>query len=88
MLKWIFMELVHWNNGPQVDMSLHSDTSSWFQDNQSLFLLVNDVYLAEKQRIQFYKFLVWPKRDYTMYHTLGQPSNYYTIKLKEEWKCV
>jgi hypothetical protein len=53
------MALVHWNNRPQVDMSLPSDTSSWFQDNQSLFLLVDDVYLAEKERIQFYKFLVW-----------------------------
>jgi hypothetical protein len=25
-----FIVLAHWNNSPQVDMSLHSDTLSWF----------------------------------------------------------
>ena len=40
--------LAHWNNNPQVDMSLH--TLSWFQANQSLLLLLNAVGLAEKQQ--------------------------------------
>jgi len=31
MLNWIFIVLAHWNNSLQVDMSLHSDTLSWFQ---------------------------------------------------------
>ena len=32
-------------------MSLHSDTLSRFQVNQSLRFLINDTYLAEKQKI-------------------------------------
>jgi hypothetical protein len=45
--------LDHWNNshGHQVEMLLHSDTLSWFRANQSLLLLLNDAYLAEKQQI-------------------------------------
>jgi hypothetical protein len=50
-LSWIFIVLAHWNNSPRVDMSLHSDTLSWFRANQSLFLLFNTVYLVEKQQI-------------------------------------
>jgi len=35
-----FIVLAHWNNSSWVDMSLHSDTLSWFPANQSfLFLL-------------------------------------------------
>jgi hypothetical protein len=34
-----------------VDMSLHSDTLSWFQVNQSFRLLFNGVCLAKKQEI-------------------------------------
>jgi hypothetical protein len=29
-LSWIFTVLAHWNNSPRIDMSLHSDTLSWF----------------------------------------------------------
>ena len=36
---------------PMLDMSLHWDTLSWFQANQSLLLLINAVCLAEKQQI-------------------------------------
>ena len=46
-LIWIF----HWNNSPQVDMSLNSDTFSWSWSNQSMLLLLNAVWLAEKQQI-------------------------------------
>jgi len=41
----------HLNNSPQIDMSLQSDTLSWFRTNQSLFFLLNAVCLAEKQQI-------------------------------------
>ena len=34
MLSWIVIVLVHWNNSPQVDMLLHSDTLSWFGAHQ------------------------------------------------------
>jgi hypothetical protein len=51
-LVGFFIVLAHWNNSPRVDMSLHSDTLSWFGANQSLLFLLNDVYLAEKQQIE------------------------------------
>ena len=40
-VSWIIILLAHWNNSPHVhvDMSLHSDTLSWFWANQSLLLL-------------------------------------------------
>ena len=43
--------LAHWNNSPQIDMSPHSDTLSWFRANQSLLFLLNAACLAEKQQI-------------------------------------
>jgi len=50
-LSWNFIVLVHWNNSLRVDMSLHSNTLSWFLANQSLLFLFNDACLAEKQQI-------------------------------------
>jgi hypothetical protein len=50
-LSWIFIVLAHWNNNPQVEMSLHSDTLFWFRANQSLLFLRNAACLAEKQHI-------------------------------------
>jgi len=50
-LTWIFIVLAHWNNSLWVDMSLHMDTLSWFQANQSLFVLLNAACLAQKQQI-------------------------------------
>ena len=32
-LSWIFIVLPHWSNNPQIDMSPHSDTLSWFWAN-------------------------------------------------------
>ena len=49
-LSWIFTVLGHWSNSWRVDMSLHSDTLSWFLANQSL-LHLNAARLAEKQQI-------------------------------------
>jgi hypothetical protein len=46
-----FIVLVHWNNSPQVDMSVHTDTLSWLRANQFLFLLLNAACLDEKQQI-------------------------------------
>jgi hypothetical protein len=36
---------------PRIDMTLHSDTLFWFHANQSLFLFLSAVSLAEKQQI-------------------------------------
>jgi hypothetical protein len=54
MLSWIFIVLAHWNNSLGINISLHSDTLSWFRANQSLFLLLNAACLAEKQQYQFH----------------------------------
>ena len=43
-----------------INMSLHSDTLSWYRANQSLLFLPNGVSLAEKQQILILKSLVWP----------------------------
>ena len=40
-LHWIFIVLAHSNNGLWVDMSLNSNTLSWFRVNQSLLFLFN-----------------------------------------------
>ena len=36
----MFKVLTQWNKSPQVDMSLHSDTLSWFRGNRSSLLLL------------------------------------------------
>jgi hypothetical protein len=43
--------VAHWSISLQADMLFHSDISSWFWANQSLLLLPNSAYLAEKQQI-------------------------------------
>jgi len=58
MFNWIFKMLAHSNNS-QVDMLLHSDTLSWFWANQSLFLLLKGVWLAEKYQIPIVYSFVW-----------------------------
>jgi hypothetical protein len=45
-LSWIFIVLDHWNNSPQVDILLHSDTLFWLRANQSLLFLFNAACLA------------------------------------------
>jgi hypothetical protein len=59
-LSLICIVLAHWNNSPQVYMSPHSYTLSWFQANQSLLFLLNAVCKAEKQQIPILPSLVWP----------------------------
>jgi hypothetical protein len=39
MLSWIFIVLAPWNNIRVVDMLLHSDTLSRWDDNDVLFIL-------------------------------------------------
>ena len=48
---YVYIVLVHWKNFLCVEMSLHSNTLSWFRSNQSLLLLLKVVCLAEKQQI-------------------------------------
>jgi hypothetical protein len=50
-LSWIVIVLSHWNSSPWVDMSLHSETFSWFRTYQTFCILLNYAYLTEKQQI-------------------------------------
>jgi hypothetical protein len=52
----------HWNYSPRIGILLHSNTLSWFQANQSLFLLFKVACLAEMQLTPIVKSLVWPYR--------------------------
>jgi len=46
-IQWdFFFSSAHWNNSLLVEMSLHSNTLSWFQSNQYLVLLLNTVCLV------------------------------------------
>jgi hypothetical protein len=55
---WILIMLAHWNFIPRVDISVHSDTLSWFKANQ--YLLFQAACIAEKQHILILQSLVWP----------------------------
>ena len=60
-------------------MLLPLDTLSWFRGNQSLLLLLNDAYLAEKQQIPIIVFgLTWHVLEPNIYCTGGE--NAYTTK--------
>jgi hypothetical protein len=61
-LSWILIVLAHWNNSLRIDMSLHSDTLSWFRANQSLLFLLNAAYLVEKQQNTNFIVLFSPDR--------------------------
>ena len=79
-LKHIFLVLAHWNNSPRIDMSLHSDTLSWFQAYQC-FLVLNDVCLAEKHQIPIFIVfgLTQSGLELMIYNTRGEHANHYTI---------
>ena len=90
MFSWIFIVLVHWNNSPQIDMSPHLDTLSWFEAKQSLLFFLNAARLAEKQQIHvpILKSLLWPDWGlitWTIYHTQGDQDNHYTTDVV---KCL
>ena len=62
-----------WINSPRVDMSLHSDTLSWFRVDQSLLLLLND---ACKCKLYYLCFTPsW--LESTIFHIQGQHATYY-----------
>jgi hypothetical protein len=70
----------HWNNSPRIDMSLHSNTLSWFRANQSLLFLLNAACLAEQQHIPIFLFfgLTRPGLEPTVYRTRGEHANLYS----------
>ena len=72
-LSCIFIVLTHWNNSPQLGMSLHSDTLFWFRAIQYLLFLFNAVCLAEKQQISIFCSL-WIDPTWTRTHDLPHSS--------------
>ena len=50
-LSWVFIVLEHWNKHLRIDMSLHSNTLSWFWTIKSFLYLLNAAFLTEKQQI-------------------------------------
>jgi hypothetical protein len=58
----MFIVVAQWNDSPWIDISLHSDTASCIQANQSFPILLYAVWLAQKQHIPILKFLTWPDR--------------------------
>jgi hypothetical protein len=60
----MFIVLAHWNNSPQIDMSIHPNPLFWFWANQSLFPLLSATYLAENQYVLISQSLVWSDRDW------------------------
>ena len=87
-LSWIFIVLAHWNNSTRVDMSLHSDTVSWFRANRSLLFFLNAACLAERSnKYQFLVFgLTWLGLEPTIYHTWGEHANHYATDA--DWKFL
>ena len=74
--------LAHWNNSPQIDVSSHSDTLSWFRANQFLLFLLIAVCLAEKQQIPILVFsLTRSVLEPTSYCTRGEHANHYTTNV-------
>ena len=69
----IVIVLVHWNNNPQVDMSLHSNVLSWLRASLSECV-------AEKQQIPILIFFgfTWSGLEPTFYHTPDEIANHYT----------
>jgi hypothetical protein len=55
------------NNSLWVDMSLHSDTLSWFRANQSLLLLLNAACFVEMQQIPILLLLLKDRNVFVVY---------------------
>ena len=59
--KFIFNEMIMLRSvsySPRVNMSPHSDTLSWFRDNQSLLFLLNAACLVDKQQVQYFSLML------------------------------
>ena len=77
-LSWIFIVLALWNNSPRVDMLLHTDTLFWFRADQSLLILLNAVYLAEKKNTNFIVFgMTRPELESTINRIRSKHANHY-----------
>jgi hypothetical protein len=81
-LSYIFIHVVlaHWNKSLTIDITLHSETLSWFRANHSLLLLLNAACFAEKQHIPnpIVFGLTRPWLESTISHTQSKHASHYT----------
>jgi len=77
-LSWICIVLAYWNNSPRIDMSSHLDALSLFRAIQSLFLLLNAAFLAEKQHNFKVLGLTLSGLEHTIYRTRDEHANHNT----------
>ena len=70
--------LVHWNNSPWVDMSLHLDTLFCFRANQFLLFLLNAACLPTNTNFIVFGF-TRPGLEPTIYRTRGEYVTHYAI---------
>ena len=56
-------------------MLLHSDTLSWFQDIQSLLLLLKAAWLTEKQQIPILYSRIWPGQGSNTQYQINLPQH-------------
>ena len=71
--------LAYWNNSLWIDMLPHSDTLSWFHDEQSLPYLLDTACLAEMQQISILlSGFTQQGLEPTIYCTRGKYANLYT----------
>ena len=75
----MFKVRTRWNIILRIDMSLYSDTLSWFRANQSfpVLFLINAAYLAVKQHIPISLSLVWPELKLMINYTYDEHANDY-----------
>ena len=84
--NWIFTVLAHSNNSPWADMSLHSDTLSWFRANPSLLLLLLS---GEAWNTHFIVLgFICPELDPTIYRTGDEYTNHYTTDAVKLWLTI
>ena len=81
MLSWIFIVLDHWNNSLRVDMSLNSDTLSWFLANQSLLLFYKAVCLWKNSKYIVFG-LTRLELEPTIHCIWGEHTNQYTADVE------
>jgi hypothetical protein len=76
----MFKVRTRWNIILRIDMSLYSDTLSWFRANQSfpVLFLINAACLAVKQHIPISLSLVWPELKLMINYTYDEHANDYT----------
>ena len=78
-LSLIIIVLAHWNNSQWIDMSLHSDTLSWFQANHYWSYSLMVCASRRSSNYQFDRLCFDPFRNWTIWSTALNASTLMTI---------